>query len=69
MSTITRATSCYAKAASLEIARAQCGTIRLKLLTFGAQVRVTVWNIWIALSESYPFRAFFVDTWHRLAPT
>jgi len=35
-------------------ARAQCSTIRRKLLKIGAQVRMTVRKIWISLSESYP---------------
>lgn len=35
---------------------AQCDTIRLKLLKIGAAVRVSVRRVWIALSESYPFR-------------
>lgn len=42
-----------------ELEKAQCGTIRLKLLKIGAQVRVTVRKIWISLSESYPYAALF----------
>jgi hypothetical protein len=45
--------------AGTELEKAQCGTIRLKLLKIGAQVRVTVRKIWIALSESYPYAALF----------
>jgi hypothetical protein len=41
-----------------DLARAQCQTIRLKLLKIGAQVRVTVRNIWISLAGGYPY----VDT-------
>ena len=37
-----------------ELEKAQCGTIRLKLLKIGAQVRVTVRKIWIALAGGYP---------------
>ena len=36
------------------LARAQCQTIRLKLLKIGAQVRLTVRHVWISMSEAYP---------------
>lgn len=45
--------------AGTELERAQCGTIRLKLLKIGAQVRVTVRKIWISLAEGYPHAALF----------
>ena len=45
--------------AGTELEKAQCGTIRLKLLKIGAQVRVTVRKIWISLSGSYPYAALF----------
>jgi hypothetical protein len=45
--------------AGTELEKAQCGTIRLKLLKIGAQVRVTVRKVWISLSESYPYAALF----------
>ena len=46
--------------AGTELAKAQCGTIRLKLLKVGAQVRVTVVRkIWISLSGGYPHAALF----------
>ena len=35
-------------------AKAQCTTIRVKLLKIGARVRVTVRKVWLAFSESYP---------------
>jgi hypothetical protein len=41
--------------AGTELEKAQCGTIRLKLLKIGAQIRVTVRKIWVSLSGSYPF--------------
>jgi hypothetical protein len=40
--------------------RAQCSTIRLKLLKVGALVRVTVRKIWISFSQSYPYREEFL---------
>ena len=49
-----------------ELARAQCDTIRVKLLKIGAVVRVTVRRVWLALSESYPLRGVFMQVWERL---
>ena len=40
--------------------RAQCSTIRLKLLKIGALVRITVRKIWISFSQSYPYRDQFL---------
>lgn len=42
-----------------DLAHAQCQTIRLKLLKIGAQVRVTVRNIWISLASGYPYADTF----------
>ena len=42
-----------------KLAQAQCGTIRLKLLKMGAQIRLTVRKIWVSLSESYPYQQLF----------
>ncbi len=47
--------------AGTELEKAQCGTIRRKLLKIGAQVRVTVRKVWISLSESYPYAALFAQ--------
>jgi hypothetical protein len=55
--------------AGTEMARAQCGTIRLKLLKIGARIRVTVRKIWIAMSESWPHRELLLHAWQRLRPT
>ena len=41
------------------LARAQCQTIRLKLLKIGAQIRLTVRNVWISMSEAYPYSEVF----------
>jgi Transposase DDE domain group 1 len=45
--------------AGTELEKAQCGTIRLKLLKIGAQVRVTVRKIWVSLASGYPYAALF----------
>ncbi len=47
--------------AGTPLQRAQCSTIRLKLLKIGALVRVTVRKIWISFSESYPYREEFIQ--------
>ena len=45
--------------AGTELATAQAGTIRTKLLKIGGRVRVSVRRVWISLSESYPYQALF----------
>lgn len=49
-----------------ELEHAQCDTIRLKLLKIGAQVRITVRKVWLALSESYPYQRLFAQVCHNL---
>ena len=49
-----------------ELERAQCDTIRLKVLKIGAQVRVTFRKVWVALAESYPWRSLFAAVWANL---
>jgi hypothetical protein len=46
--------------ASTQFDRAQCNTIRLKLLKIGAFIRITVRKIWISFSSSYPYREQFM---------
>ena len=41
------------------MAKAQCDTIRVKLLKIGARVRVSVRRVLVSLSESYPFQELF----------
>ena len=52
--------------AGTELAKAQCDTIRVKLLKIGAQIRVTVRRVWLSLSESYPFAALFRQVYQKL---
>lgn len=47
-------------------ARAQCGTIRLKLLKIGAQVHLSVRRLWVSLSSAYPWKEIFLDALARL---
>jgi hypothetical protein len=39
-----------------ELERAQCTTIRLKLLKIGAQIQVTVRRVWIRMAAGYPYK-------------
>jgi hypothetical protein len=45
--------------AGTELEKAQCGTIRLKLLKISALIRVTVRKVWVSLSSGYPHAALF----------
>ena len=49
-----------------ELARAQCGTIRLKLLKIGAQVRVSVRRVRIAFCEGFPGIELFRQVLRKL---
>jgi hypothetical protein len=49
-----------------ELAQAQAGTIRVRLLKLGALVRVSVRRVYVALSEAYPLREAFVRVWQNL---
>ena len=46
--------------------RAQCGTIRLRLLKIGAQIKVSVRRVWVALSEAFPLQEVFALALARL---
>ena len=49
-----------------KLAKAQCNTIRLKLLKIGAQVKVTVRKVWVSLSEGYPYQQLFKQVYENL---
>jgi hypothetical protein len=49
-----------------EMERAQCGTIRLKLLKIGAHIRVTVRKVWIWLAQSYAYATVFAQVFANL---
>jgi Transposase DDE domain group 1 len=42
-----------------QFANAQVGTIRLRLLKIGAQIRVTVRKIWVQMASSFPLQSLF----------
>ncbi len=52
--------------AGTELARAQCDTLRLKLLKIGAQIRVTVRRVWIWLAEGYAYAQLFAQVYAQL---
>jgi len=47
-------------------ARAQCGTIRLKLLKIGARIQVSVRRIHLAFASEYPYEALFAAAYAHL---
>ena len=49
-----------------QLATAQVGTIRLRLLKIGALVRVTVRKVWVRMASSYPYQALFSQTLRQL---
>ena len=49
-----------------KLAKAQCNTIRLKLLKIGAQIKVTVRKVWVSLSEGYPYQQLFKQVYENL---
>jgi len=49
-----------------ELARAQCDTLRVKLLKIGAQIRVTVRRVWISLAEGYASAGLFAQVYAQL---
>jgi L-rhamnose isomerase len=48
------------------MARAQAGTIRLKLLKIGAQIRITARKVWISMASSYPDQSLFQQAYRQL---
>jgi hypothetical protein len=52
--------------AGTELARAQVGTIRLKLLKVAARVMVTARRVVFHLASSYPYRAVYCEALERL---
>ena len=48
------------------LAKAQCDTIRLKLLKVGVQVRLSVRRVGLAFAEGYPYAGLFYEVLTRL---
>ena len=49
-----------------QFARAQCATLRLKLLKFGARHKITTRRVWLSFSESYPYARTFTQVLSNL---
>jgi hypothetical protein len=49
-----------------QMAKAQCHTIRLKLLKIGAQIKITVRKVWISLAGGYPYIELFHQVYRNL---
>jgi Transposase DDE domain group 1 len=49
-----------------ELAKAQCSTIRLKLLKIGALIRITVRRVWVSMAGGYAYAELFAQAWTRL---
>jgi hypothetical protein len=49
-----------------DLERAQCTTIRLKLLKIGAQIQVTVRRVWIRMAAGYPYKEAFQQAFDNL---
>jgi hypothetical protein len=49
-----------------ELAKAQCSTIRLKVLKIGALIRITVRKVWVSLAGGYPYVALFRQVYEKL---
>lgn len=52
--------------AGTDMARAQCETIRRKLLKIGARITVSVRKVWVSLSESCPVVELFMRVYENL---
>jgi hypothetical protein len=52
--------------AGTELAKAQCATIRLKLLKIGALIRISVRKVWVSLAGGYPYVALFRQVHEKL---
>ena len=51
---------------STNLAHAQSGTIRLKLLKIGARLKITVRKVWLSFSETYPYQNEFAQICRNL---
>ena len=49
-----------------ELAKAQCATIRLKLLKIGALIRISVRKVWVSLAGGYPYVELFRQVYEKL---
>lgn len=50
-----------------ELAKAQCDTIRLKILKIGARVRVTFRKVWVSLADGYSYKTLWEKILYRIS--
>jgi Transposase DDE domain group 1 len=55
--------------AGTELLKAQCSSIRLKVLKIGALIRITVHKLWISLAGGYPHVELFGKSMKSCAPS
>jgi len=48
------------------LAKATCGSIRLRLLKIGAQVSISVRRFLVRLASACPYQDVFIQAWHNL---
>ena len=53
--------------AGTKMARAQCPTIRLRLLKIGARIQITARKVWISLATGYAWAGVFEQVYENLA--
>ena len=49
-----------------KLARAQCSTIRVRLLKIGARVGVTARRVWISMATGHPAQSWFAAAYANL---
>ena len=49
-----------------ELEKTQCGTIRLKLSKIGAQVRVSVRQVFVSMASGDPYAALFGQVYQKI---
>jgi len=49
-----------------EMARAQCTTLRLKLLKIGALIQITARKVWVSMAAGYPYAELFRQAYRQL---
>jgi hypothetical protein len=50
----------------MKLARAQCTTIRPRLLKIGARMRITARKVWISLASGYAWAEIFEQVYENL---
>jgi Transposase DDE domain group 1 len=51
-----------------ELERATCGTLRVRLLKIGAQVRISVRRVLVSMTSAYPLQELFAAVHAKIRP-